>query len=83
MMAVISPPISRSTPTPRQIDGEDLGAEPLELVGALIGQHHADQEGQQAHDGQGVDAGFLDLVDHGGDAQIVSWARRWPRWSPP
>ena len=76
MMAVISPPISRRMPTPRQIDGEDLGAEALELVGALIGQHHADQEGEQADDGQRVDAGFLDLVDQGGDAQIACAARR-------
>ena len=66
MMAVISPPISRRTHHAQKIDGEDFRAEPLQLIGALIGQHHADQERQQADNGQRIDAGFLDLMHEGG-----------------
>src|SRR5580704_16540896 len=47
----------------QKIDGEDFRAEALELVGALIGQHHPDQEGQQPHDRQRADSGFLNLMD--------------------
>ena len=67
----------------QKIDGEDLGAEPLQLVGALIGQHDADQKGEQAHDRQGADAGLLHLMHHGGEAQIRAWARRSSRRFPP
>ena len=70
MMAVISPPISRSKPDAEEVDGEDLRAEALELIGALIGQHDADQEQQQSHDGQRIDAGFFYLMNKSGDAQI-------------
>ena len=47
----------------QEIDGVDLRAEALQLVGALIGEHDAEQEGQQPDDGQRGDAGFLDLMD--------------------
>ncbi len=69
MMAVIRPPISRRIADAQKIDGEDLRAEALQLVRALIGQHDADQEGEQAHDRQRVDAGFFDLMDEGLPAQ--------------
>jgi hypothetical protein len=48
---------------PDQVHGEDLGSELLELIGALIGQHHADQERDQADDRHGVEARPLHLVD--------------------
>ncbi len=55
----------------QKVDGEDLGAELPQLLDALIGEHHADQEAEQPDDGQGVDAGLLDLIDGGGDARFV------------
>ncbi len=35
-----------------EIDGVDLRVEALQLIGALIGEHDAEQEGEHAHDGQ-------------------------------
>ena len=62
MMAVMSHADLAQDTHAQKIDGEDLGPEALQLIGALIGQHHADQERQQAHGRQGIDAGLLDLV---------------------
>ena len=59
----------------QKIDGEDFGAEPLQLVRALIGENDADQKSQQADNGKRADAGFLDLDRHGREAQILPWSR--------
>ena len=46
MMAVISTADLAQDADAQKVDGENLGAELLELVGALIGEHDADQEGR-------------------------------------
>ena len=46
-----------------QIDGEDLGTELGQLIGALIGEHHAGQEGDQADDGERIEPGLLHVAD--------------------
>ena len=51
-----------------QVGGEDLRTEPGQLIGALIGQHHADQERDQPDDGQGVEARLLHMTDQRGAA---------------
>ena len=63
MIAVISTPISRRTEMPSRLTVKISAPKRAQLVGALIGQHDADQEGEQADDRQGVDAGLLDLGD--------------------
>ena len=71
-MAVIKPADLAQDAHPQKVDGEDLGPEPLQLVGALIGQDDADQKGEQAHDRKRADAHFFDLADHGRKAKIAS-----------
>ncbi len=51
-----------------QVDGEDLGAEAAQLIGALIGQHETDEKGDQPHDRQRVEARLLHLTDQRGEA---------------
>ena len=70
MIAVISTGDLAQKADAEQVDGEDLGAESLELIGALIGEHDADQEGEKPDDRQGIDAGFFDLVKQRSDAQV-------------
>ena len=53
----------------KQIDGEHLGAELAQLIGALVGDDDADEERQQPDDRQRVQSGLLHLMDQGGNAQ--------------
>ena len=48
MIAVSSGDSSRSIASADEVDDEDVGAEALQLVGALVGDHDAHQERQQA-----------------------------------
>ena len=64
MIAVSRTPSSRRHADAEQIDGEDLGAEAAQLIGALIGEDDADQERQQPDDGQRRHAGALHLRHH-------------------
>ena len=52
------------------VDGQKFGAELFQLLDALIGDHHTDQEGEQADNRQGVDAGLFHLMDQSGETQI-------------
>ena len=52
-----------------QVDDEDVGAEALQLVGALVGDHDAHQERQQAGDRQRLDARRLHVVQDRPPAQ--------------
>ena len=51
--------------------GEGLGAELPELLDALVGDHHADQEAQHAHDHQRPDPDLVHLAHHGADAKAA------------
>ncbi len=53
-----------------KVDGKNFCAEAPQLIRALISQHHPDQERQQPHDGQRVDAGFFHLMDEGFPAKL-------------
>ena len=59
-----------------QVDREDLGAEAAQLIGALVGHDDADQEGDQADDRQGVEAGLLEVVGERGRAAAGSGRTR-------
>ena len=61
-------PISRRTETPTRLTVKISRAELAQLVGALIGEHDADQEREQADDRQRVQAGLLDMADERGEA---------------
>ena len=58
-----------------QIDGEDLGAELLQLLRAQIRDDHADQEGDQRHDRDRLDAGLIDVPRDRGQPQVVHAAQ--------
>ena len=61
-----------------QIDDEDIGAEPRELLRPQIGDDHADQKGDQRDDGNGRDAGFVDMPRNRRYAQRPQPRETWP-----
>ena len=64
MMAVISTADLAQDGDAQKIDGVDFRAEAAELIGALIGDHHAEQEGQQAQMiGKRRQPGLFDVMD--------------------
>ena len=69
MIEVIRMPISRRIEMPSRLTTNSSRAELAKLVRPLIGQDDSDQERQQPDDGQGVQAGLLDVVDQGDAAQ--------------
>src|SRR5487761_212338 len=52
-----------------EVDGEDLGAVGLQLLGADVSHDDADQERQQSDDAEGRDAGPIHLRNHRREAQ--------------
>ena len=59
-----------------QVDGEDLGAELAQLVGALIGEDNADEEGQQADDRHRRGTSALDVTEIGERPDAARVAQR-------
>ena len=56
-----------------QVDDKHLGAETLQLIRALIGENHPDEERDQADDGQRVEPDLLHMVNERGEPE-PPWA---------
>ena len=62
----------------KQVDREDLRAKAAQLVGALIRHDDTDQESDQPHDRQRIDAGLLQVMHERRQAQ-PAWLQGEPQ----
>lgn len=71
MIAVSSTPSLAEHADADGFHREGFRPELAQLLDALVGDHHADQEGQHAHDHQGADPDLVHLADHGAGAKAA------------
>ena len=71
MMAVSSTPSSRNMPMPTASTVKVSAPNCLQLLDALVGDHHADQEGEHAHDHQRLDPHLVHLAHDRAHAEAL------------